>query len=147
MKHRWNRFIAHRLTGCGVNSFNTSHYWPPSHFLPLPPTQESLSIDSDRHSPPPSDHRGGHNRRKSKASSPRPRVAIQLHYMRWHISGPCRPFSYIQGIYKGENIGLYVVARNFFLLLLNCSAWPYLGPAQQNKQTFIYLSVMAMACN
>ena len=25
--------------------------------------------------------------------------------------------------------GSYVVARIFFLLLLNCSAWPYLGPA------------------
>ena len=24
---------------------------------------------------------------------------------------------------------LYVVARHFFLLLLNCSAWPCLGPA------------------
>ena len=24
---------------------------------------------------------------------------------------------------------LYVVARNFFLLLLNCPAWPCLGPA------------------
>ena len=36
------------------------------------------------------------------------------------------------------NKGLYVVAINFFLLLLNCSAWPCLGPAQQNKQTFIF---------
>ena len=25
--------------------------------------------------------------------------------------------------------GSYVVARIFFLLLLNCSAWPCLGPA------------------
>ena len=30
---------------------------------------------------------------------------------------------------RGENKGLYVVARNFFLLLLNCSDWPCLGPA------------------
>ena len=32
-------------------------------------------------------------------------------------------------MYRGRNKGLYVVARNFFLLLLNCSAWPCLGPA------------------
>ena len=32
-------------------------------------------------------------------------------------------------VYIGGNKGLYVVARNFFLLLLNCSAWPCLGPA------------------
>ena len=32
-------------------------------------------------------------------------------------------------LYRGGNKGLYVVARNFFLLLLNCSAWPCLGPA------------------
>ena len=32
-------------------------------------------------------------------------------------------------LYRGVNKGLYVVARNFFLLLLNCSAWPCLGPA------------------
>ena len=32
-------------------------------------------------------------------------------------------------LYKGGNISLYVVARNFFLFLLNCSAWPCLGPA------------------
>ena len=36
---------------------------------------------------------------------------------------------FIFGAYRGENKGLYVVARNFFLLLLNCSAWPCLGPA------------------
>ena len=29
-------------------------------------------------------------------------------------------------IYRGGNKGLYVVARNFFPLLLNCSAWPCL---------------------
>ena len=43
--------------------------------------------------------------------------------------------------YRGGNKGLYVVARNFFLLLLDCSAWPCLGPAYQNKQTFISPSV------
>ena len=30
--------------------------------------------------------------------------------------------------YRGENKCLYEVAINFFLLLLNCSAWPCLGP-------------------
>ena len=32
-------------------------------------------------------------------------------------------------LYREANKGLYVVARNFFLLLLNYSAWPCLGPA------------------
>ena len=31
--------------------------------------------------------------------------------------------------YRGGNKGLYVVARNFFLLLLNCSACSCLGHA------------------
>ena len=31
---------------------------------------------------------------------------------------------------------LYMVAWNFFLLLLNCYGWPCLGPAQQNLHTF-----------
>ena len=31
--------------------------------------------------------------------------------------------------YRGGNKGLYVVAGNFCLLLLNCSAWPCLDPA------------------
>ena len=43
-------------------------------------------------------------------------------------------------VYREVNKGLYVVARNFFLLLLNCSAWPCLGPAQQDMQTFIFPS-------
>ena len=34
-----------------------------------------------------------------------------------------------------------MVARNFFLLLLNYSAWFCLGPAYQDIQTFIYASV------
>ena len=38
--------------------------------------------------------------------------------------------------------GLYAVARNFFLLLLIYSAVPCLGPAQQNKRTFIFPSVL-----
>ena len=32
-------------------------------------------------------------------------------------------------IYRYRLKSLYVVARNFFLLLLNCSVWPCLGPA------------------
>ena len=32
-------------------------------------------------------------------------------------------------LYREENKGLYVVARSFFLLLLNCSTWPCLGTA------------------
>ena len=35
----------------------------------------------------------------------------------------------LTGAYRGPRNGLYVVGRNFFLLLLNCSAWPCLGPA------------------
>jgi len=32
-------------------------------------------------------------------------------------------------MYRAPGKGLYVVARNFFLLLLNCSAWPCLAVA------------------
>ena len=32
-------------------------------------------------------------------------------------------------MYRAEKKSWYVVARNFYLLLLNCSAWPCLGPA------------------
>ena len=32
-------------------------------------------------------------------------------------------------LYRARNKGLCVVARNFFLLLLNCSAWPCLAAA------------------
>ena len=32
-------------------------------------------------------------------------------------------------LYREENNGWYVVARNFFLLFLNCSVWLCLGPA------------------
>ena len=48
-----------------------------------------------------------------------------------------------QPVYRGENKGLHVVARNFFLLLLNLSAWLCLGPAWQDIQTCIYASVLA----
>ena len=32
-------------------------------------------------------------------------------------------------VYRAPGKCLYVVARNFFLHLLNCSVWPCLGPA------------------
>ena len=35
----------------------------------------------------------------------------------------------IEHAYREVNKGLCVVGRNFFLLLLNCSAWLCLGPA------------------
>ena len=35
----------------------------------------------------------------------------------------------ISSLYRDEQKGLYVVARILFLLLLNYSAWPCLGPA------------------
>ena len=41
-------------------------------------------------------------------------------------------------IYRDPRKGLYVVGRNFFLLLLNSSAWPCLGP---DGQTFPGISV------
>ena len=49
--------------------------------------------------------------------------------------------SHVQGlflisVYRAPGKCLYVVARNFFLLLLNCSAWPCLGPAWQKIHTF-----------
>ena len=34
-----------------------------------------------------------------------------------------------QTMYRAEKKSWYVVARRFFLLLLNFSAWPCLGPA------------------
>ena len=37
--------------------------------------------------------------------------------------------------------GLYVVARILFLPLLNCSAWPCLGPVKQDLHTFLCPSV------
>ena len=43
--------------------------------------------------------------------------------------------------YRGSLKGVYVVARIFFLLLLNCSAWPCLGPAQQDLHTYLFPSV------
>ena len=35
----------------------------------------------------------------------------------------------LDSIYREVNKGVYVVAKYFFLLLLNCSTWPCLGPA------------------
>ena len=39
-------------------------------------------------------------------------------------------------LYRYRLKSLYMVAWNFFLLLLNCYGWPCLGPAQQNLHTF-----------
>ena len=52
-------------------------------------------------------------------------------------SGPCYVISRytpktscrFMGIYRDRLKGMYVVARNFFLLLLNFSAWPCLDVA------------------
>ena len=40
--------------------------------------------------------------------------------------------------------GLFVVERNLFLLLLNCSAWLSVGPAYQDLQTFFHSSGLYM---
>ena len=37
--------------------------------------------------------------------------------------------SNFRNMYRDEIYPLYVVGLNFFLLLLNCSAWPLLDPA------------------
>ena len=50
-----------------------------------------------------------------------------------HIAG-------LNAKYREANKGLYVVARNFFLLLLNCSAWVLLS----KTQTFISPSVVLL---
>ena len=42
----------------------------------------------------------------------------------------------IHRVYRGPRNGFYVVGRNFFLLLLNCYAWPCLGPAFQGSLYF-----------
>ena len=44
-------------------------------------------------------------------------------------------------LYRDRLKGLYMVARNFFLLLLNCSAWPCLGFALQILHAFYTISV------
>ena len=46
--------------------------------------------------------------------------------------------------YRDLQKGLYVVARILFLLLPNCSAWPCLGPAQQDLHTFLFPSVYSL---
>ena len=40
-----------------------------------------------------------------------------------------------RNVYRDRLKGLYVVVRSLFLLLLNCSARPCLGPAWQDLQT------------
>ena len=56
--------------------------------------------------------------------------------IRLDLSAPdlLRPISDIGNVnlsqrYRDRLKGLYVVARNFFMLLLNCSAWPCLAVA------------------
>ena len=44
--------------------------------------------------------------------------------------------SFLRAEYRDLLKGLYVVARSLSLLLLTCSAWPYLGLAQQDFHTF-----------
>ena len=47
--------------------------------------------------------------------------------------------------YRAPKKCVYVVARNFFLLLLNCSAWTCLGPAYQDLHTFFGSTVQCPA--
>ena len=44
--------------------------------------------------------------------------------------------------YRDQLKCLYVVARSLLLLLLTCSAWLWLGPAQQDLHTFLPISVL-----
>ena len=44
-------------------------------------------------------------------------------------------------MYRDEIYSLYVVGWNFFLLLHNCSAWPCLGPAEQDLKRINLISV------
>ena len=45
------------------------------------------------------------------------------------VISPITPHPLVKQKYRGPGKGLYVVGRNFFLLLLNFSALPCLGPA------------------
>ena len=56
------------------------------------------------------------------------RIPIRDHELREREGGRLRGGNG-QSTYREAKKGLYVVALNFFLLLLNCSAWPCLGPA------------------
>ena len=46
-----------------------------------------------------------------------------------HVKQPQEGFQNLLLHYRAEKKSWYVVARNVFLLLLNLSAWPCLGPA------------------
>ena len=67
---------------------------------------------------------GDDNRRRQTISTLGNR-RLDLPNIVWYV----KPKQCTNWIYREINKGLYVVARNFFLLLLNCSAWPCLGPA------------------
>ena len=47
--------------------------------------------------------------------------------------------------YRDRLKSLNMVAKNFFLLLCNCSAWTCLGPAQQNLHTFLNRNTNTLA--
>ena len=51
--------------------------------------------------------------------------------------------SFSQSLYRDRRKSLYLVVRYCFLLLLNCSAWPWpcLGPAYQYLHTFQPISL------
>ena len=80
---------------------------------------------------------GGINNRRSLSSAsidPSPSVHISTCYvgrrlMEYVVLRSVSYFCAIAVKYREVNKGLSMVARNFFLLLLNCSAWPCLGPA------------------
>ena len=48
---------------------------------------------------------------------------------KWSKWSSTRSHGESRTIYRARKKGLHVVARNFFLLLLNCSAWPCLAVA------------------
>ena len=53
---------------------------------------------------------------------PRPTIEEESQLTTYH-------YQWEESVYIEVNKGLYVVARNVFLLFHNCSAWPCLGPA------------------
>ena len=57
------------------------------------------------------------------------RVTIAVSTHTRHGEGNENLLSVRLGVYRGGNKGLYVVARSYFLLLLNSSAWSCMGPA------------------
>ena len=57
----------------------------------------------------------------------------------YDIAGKISVFTPRKRKYRGVNKGLYVVARNFFLLLLNCSAWVLLSKTYKPLFTPLYM--------